>query len=158
MIYESGPRIGQVDLDHPEYNYWMCRMRYFDWTYELHLMLLEFQDYKCACCGEPLNLEKRPVSSGKGPFYYHLDHDHAYGESQGSDRPGLISVRSYLCRACNDLLGKIENRGENNPDFSLEKFVGLDGDIGQCIFNPPAQRMLKEHGIYVPQPSVALFS
>jgi hypothetical protein len=135
---------GLLDEHHDEYNLWLTRARYYGWTYDMEQGLFKFQNYKCPCCGEKLNMRKRPKSDGKGPFYYQLDHDHAYGESQGSDRPGLISVRGILCRACNDLLGKIENRGKNNPNFNLLEFVGRDGILGQYILNPPAQQFLKE--------------
>ena len=161
LIYESGPRTGQVDTDHPEYNYWMCRMRFVDWTYELHLMQLEFQDYKCAITGEPLNLEKRTVSDGVGPFDYQLDHDHKYGPMKGKCRPGLISVRGYITQKGNEMIGDVERMGKNHPDYSLEEYVGRDSVIGQYLFNPPAQQMLKQHGIYVPPPQtppVPLFS
>ena len=147
----------KVKPNHPERVFWGNRMKFLGWTYEMHLWQLEFQDHKCAISGEPLDMRvrKKEDIDNVGPFHYQLDHDHKYGPMKGTYRPGLISVRGYVTKKGNEMIGKVETMGKNHPDYSLKEYVGRDSVIGQYLFNPPAQQMLKQHGIYVPPaPSV----
>lgn len=146
-IFIGEDRRNNLNLDHPEHNRWNNLARYYGLSYESVQGILKFQDYKDPISGEPLDLiSRRPKGHTKGPWFYELDHDHKYGEAQGSNRPGLNSVRGFLTRRSNDWLGKLENMNrteytrENNPNFDLLEIVGRNSRVGRYLLNPPAQQ------------------
>lgn len=62
-------------------------LKRYGMTLEERDAMLEDQDFRCACCGDPLTLEKS-----------HVDHSHATDE-----------VRGILCQLCNQGLGMFQD-------------------------------------------------
>ena len=132
---------GRVDKDHPENNWWQTKRRRYDLTYELVMGILEFQEYKCPVSGEDLDLSKGEMRNGVGAFKWFVDHDHKYGEAQGSNYPGLASVRGFVTRESNELMKSIDLL-HNSPPPGTQLIIDHDSLIGQYLFNPPAQQYI----------------
>lgn len=79
---------------------------------ELRDLILQAQNYKCAICGNLIDLEDTNDAS--------LDHQHKNKQSDTfEDGNGLI--RGVLCRACNSIEGKFWNASKRFMKFKNEK-------------------------------------
>lgn len=135
---------GKVILDHPEYNWWLTMARYYDLDYETISGILHFQDHTCPICIEKLDLSFNHVKKGTGKFRYYLDHDHMYGNRSSKNRPGIRSIRGFLCRQCNEIMKSIDLIHKNHV-CGVSLLLDEESPIGRYIRNPPAQRYLLQH-------------
>lgn len=79
-----------------EYHRWHHRHAKYGLTKEACLVILTKQDFKCACCREPLGLNDR----------FTIDHDH---QCCDSIKTCGRCVRGILCMNCNAGLGNFKD-------------------------------------------------
>lgn len=92
-------------------NQWLKRA--YGITYDDFLLILDYQQYKCAICEQALK---------DGDRFLHVDHNHTTGK-----------VRGLLCSQCNWFISKIDNI--QDCFSNLKNYVKNDGSLWEKNIN-----------------------
>ena len=136
-----------VNSKHRNYDYYRFRCGEFGVHWTVEKGILVYQGMSCALCSVKWDIDPcdytLPVSNGTSPFPWVLDHDHFYGKKK--DKPGIISIRGYLCSTCNTRLGMYETLKRNGTQGKC-MIEGYDAYINKPIAQ---QYLIEQNHCYI---------
>ena len=127
----------------PVWDHWQHKRNDFGISEKFETELLEYQDCKCGICKTPFKdiiIEGHDRGTNIFGHSWEVDHDPKFGTKK--DKPGLKSVRGYLCAACNNRLAKFEKmirEGLLTLDDLRDGSSEWIDNMKEWITNPPAQ-------------------